>query len=237
MLELALVGDGAEGDDRTARPGRARPLRQGRAGRGSGLAQPAAADGDPAVGALGDGVEDRVGGATADEGAHRVAAAPAWARTMWAEVDELAVVLGLLVGPDGLHGRRCSRTMSWRRAKSTPWSAASALFHPKPDAEGDPPAGEMVERGHLLGQHDGVVLGGQQDAGAEADARGHGGRGRQGNDRIQAALVVVEAHAFDEGGRHVLAHRQMGVLGHPERVEAEFLDGRGECRPVQGRGR
>jgi hypothetical protein len=39
------------------------------------------------------------------------------------------------------------------------------------DAQGDPATREVVERGDLLGQHDRIVLGGQQNAGAEPDAR------------------------------------------------------------------
>ena len=71
----------------------------------------------------------------------------------------------------------------------------------------------MVEGGHLLGQNDGVVLGRQQDPGAEPDALGDGGGRGQRDQRVEAALVVVEAHAFDQGGRHVLTKRQVRVLG------------------------
>ena len=97
-----------------------------------------------------------------------------------------------------------------------------------PDPEGDPAAGEMVERGHLLGQQDRLVLGGEQDAGAESDARGDGGGGGQRDQRVEAALVVVEAHAADERGRRVLLDGEVGVLGQVERVEAELLDRGGE---------
>ena len=94
----------------------------------------------------------------------------------------------------------------------------------EPDAERDAAAGEMVERGDLLGQEDRVVLGGEQDARAEPDARGDGGGRGQRDERVEAALVVVEADALDEGGRQVLAHGQVRVLGQPERVEAQLLD-------------
>ena len=95
----------------------------------------------------------------------------------------------------------------------------------------------MVERGHLLGQHDRVVLGGQQDAGAEPDALGDGGRGGQRDEGVETALVVVEAHAFDQGGRRVLRDGEVRVLGQPERVEAELLDRDGERRRRARRGR
>ena len=58
--------------------------------------------------------------------------------------------------------------------------------------------------------------------------RRHGGRGGQRDERIEAALVVVEADALDERGWQVLSQREVRVLGEPQRVEAELLDGDGE---------
>ena len=80
VLQLALVGDGPEGHD-----GQAGRVASGFGGQRvqtrDGGGQSAAADGDPAVGALDHGVEHRVVGAAADEGAHARAAARAWATT------------------------------------------------------------------------------------------------------------------------------------------------------------
>ncbi len=80
----------------------------------------------------------------------------------------------------------------------------------------------------LLGEEDRVVLRGEQDARAQADARGHGGSGGQRDERVETALVVVEADALDERGWQVLSQREVRVLGEPERVEAELLDRDGE---------
>ena len=71
----------------------------------------------------------------------------------------------------------------------------------------------MVEGGHLFGQEDRLVLGSQQNSCAQADARGHRGGGGQGDQRVEAALVVVETNAADESRGRVLLHREVGVLG------------------------
>ncbi len=98
----------------------------------------------------------------------------------------------------------------------------------EPDAERDPSPGEMVEGCHLLGQEDRLVLGGEEDARAQPDARGHRGGGGEGHERVEATLVVVEAHATDEGRRRVLLDGKVCVLGQVERVEAELFDRHGE---------
>ena len=58
--------------------------------------------------------------------------------------------------------------------------------------------------------------------------RRHGGRRGQRDERVETALVVVEADALDERGRQVLAQREVRVLGEPQRVEAQLLDRDGE---------
>ena len=234
VLELALVAIVPNGTT-ASRAGRAPPARPARAG-GDGLGQAAAPDRDPAVGIIGDGAK------TAS-----LAPPPIRVRTR-------GCCTGLgqdQVGPKSTNSpwySACSSTTAppWRpgaRGRRRGAGRVDAVvlgLGPVPaeaDAQGDPTVGEMVERGHLLGQDDGVVLGGQQDAGAEADARGHGRRARQGDERVEAALVVVEPHAFDQRRRHVLADRQMRVLGHPERVEAELLDRQRPARRAPCRGR
>ena len=101
VLELALVGDGAEGDD--GERGGVRPASSARRRRGMASARP-----PPPMGiqpsAYPRSRRRPFGGATADQGAHprllyRLGPGP-----RRREVDELAVELGLLGGPDGLHG-------------------------------------------------------------------------------------------------------------------------------------
>ena len=132
---------------------------------------------------------------------------------------------------------RCSRTTSWRRGEVDAVVLGLGPVPAEADAERDAPAREMVERGHLLGQDDRVVLGGEQDAGAEPDARRHGGRGGQRHERVEAALVVVEPHALDRapagcprapGGGCARAGRASRTRAPPPRRPA---------RPARGRGR
>ena len=183
------------------------------------------------------GREHRVVGSAADEGAHprllhRLGPGP-----RRAEVDELAVVLGLVGRPDGLHGRQ---VLAHDVVAPGPVDAVVlglGAVPAEPDPERDPPAAEVVERGHLLGQQDRLVLRGEEDAGAEPDAcRDGGGRGER-DQRVEAALVVVESHPADERGRRVLGHGEVRVLGQVERVEAEFLDRGRPGRPAPGRRR
>ena len=68
----------------------------------------------------------------------------------------------LLVGPQRLHGQDPlpddgAPVAPWR----TPWSASSSSFQPKPTPSVEPAAGQVVERGHLLGGDDRVALGGE----------------------------------------------------------------------------
>ena len=59
------------------------------------------------------------------------------------------------------------------------------------DPEHRPAPGEVVERGHGLGRDDGLALGGQGDAGAQADAFGdRRGRG-QGHEGVEGAPVLL----------------------------------------------
>lgn len=71
---------------------------------------------------------------------------------------------------------------------------------------------------------DRVALGDEADVGAEADARGHGGRRRERDEGIERAPVFVGELATG-GVRRASAHREVGVLGEVERVEAARLYG------------
>ena len=183
------------------------------------------------------GREHRVAGAAADERAHprllhRLGPGP-----RRPEVDELAVVLGLVVGPDGLHGRQVLADHVVAAGPVDAVVLGLGAVPAEPDAERDPSAREMVEGGHLLGQQDRLVLGGEENAGAESDARGDGGGGGERDQWVEAALVVVEADAADERRRRVLLDGKVGVLGDVERVEAELLDRGGEDGRAPGRHR
>ena len=90
-------------------------------------------------------------------------------------------------------------------------------------AEQHPPVRQMIKRCDGLGGDDRVALGQETDAGAEQNALGDGGTGRQCRDRIVHArkrLDDVRAVVF------VLAmhYRHMAVLGEEQHVEATVLD-------------
>jgi len=188
--------------------GPARPLRQGVEARD---ARPGRCRRwDPAVGALDDGGEHGVVGTTADEGAHR-AVAPASATTTSAEVDELSVVLAWSVDqmPPWPPGARAPRR------DGAPHDAVVLGFGAiptEPDAERDAAAREMVEGGHLFGQEDRLVLGGQQNSCARP-MREVTAAAVDRRPAVEAALVVVETNAADESRGRVLLHREVGVLG------------------------
>ena len=154
-----------------------------------------------------------------------------------AEVDELAVELGLSSDQMASMAARCSRTMSCRRPKSTPWSSASARFQPKPTPSVTRPPERWSSVATCLASTIGSCWAASRMPVPEPDARGHGGSGGQRDERVETALVIVEAHALDERRRDVLPQREVGVLGQPERVEAELLDRRWRARPAPGRGR
>ena len=171
VLQLALVGDGPEGDD--GEGGRIAPGLLGQAVRGAGWRRPGRC---------------RRWGSSRRRTPPRRRTRRRWRRRRPACAPR-GCCTGLgqdHVGPKSTNSpwysawsvdqmaamaARCSRTTSWRRGQSTPWSSASARFQPNPTPSVTRPAGEMVERGHLLGQQDRLVLRDQQDAGAEPDAR------------------------------------------------------------------
>ncbi len=74
-----------------------------------------------------------------------------------------------------------SRATERRRLGSTPWCSISSSFQPTPMPSSEAAAGQQVERGDRLGQHDRVVLGDERDAGPEPQPLGH--RGRRGQTR------------------------------------------------------
>ena len=125
---------------------------------------------------------------------------------------------------------RCSRTTTRRRPKSTPWSSASALFHPKPTPSVTRPPERWSRVATCLASTMGSCwAASRMPVPSPIRSVDGGGRGQR-DERVEAALVVVEAYALDQRRRRVLADREVGVLGQPERVEADLLDGHGQRR-------
>ena len=59
------------------------------------------------------------------------------------------------------------------------------------DAEHEPAAGDVVERGDCFASDDRVVLGDEADAGAEPQRGGGGRRGAERDERVERAAVLL----------------------------------------------
>jgi hypothetical protein len=109
---------------------------------------------------------------------------------------------------------------------SVPWFSISSA-PPGPDPEEEAPAREQVEARHLLGGGDGVALDDQADAGAHLQALGRGGGRHQRHEGIEGVGVLL-GERFAARERGATARRDVGVLGHEQRLEAALLGGAGE---------
>ena len=97
------------------------------------------------------------------------------------------------------------------------------------DAEQEPAAREEIERGDLLGRRDRVALDHEADTGPEQQPlRRHGGGG-EGQERIEG-LPVLGGQVRAAGPGAAAAGRDVGVLGHEQRLEAPLLGRPGELR-------
>jgi len=105
------------------------------------------------------------------------------------------------------------------------------------DAE-EAAAGGQIEGGGLLGEEDRVVLGDEEDAGAEPEPAGDGGDHGEGDQGIEepGEAVVDGGAARVDGGAGA---RPAGVLGEEEGLEAVLLQqvaGGADVGRVGGRG-
>jgi hypothetical protein len=90
-------------------------------------------------------------------------------------------------------------------------------------AELEPAAGEVVDRGDLLGGRDRVALDHEADAAADPQVRRGGRRGRHGDEQVVRVRVLARQLAA-AGVRRLAARRDVGVLGEVDRVVAVLLD-------------
>ncbi len=121
--------------------------------------------------------------------------------------------LSLVLGPQGLHAQDVVAGDGPPVLECHPVVSGLLAVPSEADAEDYPAPAQVVERGQLLGQDDGVVLGHQHHPGAEEDPPGGRSCRGQGHDRVEAAAVVVGVHPLDQGRRLVGPHREVGVLG------------------------
>ena len=92
-------------------------------------------------------------------------------------------------------------------------------------AEQEPPAGDDVERGDLLGQPQRIALGDERDPRAEHDRVGDRRRRGEGDELVVGAPVELgqRRRAGLPAPRRAPRRRDVRVLGEPQRVEATGL--------------
>ena len=211
VVELGLVGDGAERDD-----GQLSRITSGQFGQmvqaWNGVTQAAASDGHPAVGVLGHRAQHRRSGPAPDERPHpwllhRFGPGPGRG-----QVDELTVVFGPVLGPQGLHAVEVLTDQGVATAEVNAMVLRLGPVPAEPQTEGEPASREVVEGGDLLGQDDRIVLGGEQNAGAQAEAAGGLDGRRERHQWAESSLVVIRPHPLDQRRRGVRPDRKVGVL-------------------------
>ncbi len=135
---------------------------------------------------------------------------------------ELPLVGGRFFGPEGAHQ---GQPVTAERAPGRPLHTVVGGLLDVPavaDAERETAAGEVVERGGLLRQVDGVVLGDQRDAGAEGQPLGDGGGLPEGHEGVECPAVLVRQLAARRV-RGVPADGDVGVLGQVQPGESALL--------------
>src|SRR5207253_7131762 len=139
------------------------------------------------------------------------------------EAHEVALEGRFVLGPDALHGEHAL-------AQHAPalLEVGAVVLHllgvpPAADAEEDAPAREEVEARDLLGGGDRVALDEQADPRADLEGGGHGGRRRQGHERVVRVPVLLRQRRT-AGPWAPPRGRAAGVLRAAERLEAAALD-------------
>ena len=142
-----------------------------------------------------------------------------------AEVDHLAVILGLFLRPDRLDrlhalAQKLPSSLEHRAVVGHLLTVPSAA-----DPEQKPTVGDGVEARSLLGGVDWIALDQQADAGPDLERLRGDSRGRQGHKGIHR----VHVHPRQLAARRVrggAAGGDVRVLGDPEGLEPRLLDGR-----------
>jgi len=95
------------------------------------------------------------------------------------------------------------------------------------DPELEASSRERVEARHLLGELDRIALHHQADAGTDPQLTRGLGRHRERHEGIHH-VVVLHREAALVSSRRERRDREVGMLGHPERLEAVLLGGDSE---------
>ena len=153
------------------------------------------------------------------------------------EVDELAVILGLFLGPDRLHRLDAFARQLVAAGEDSAVVLDLVLVPAVADAEQEAAVGQLVDRRDDLGGDDGIALGEQGDAGADLELGRHRRGGVERQERIHDVVVGPDQGTARRVGR-LAGGRDVGVLRHPQRFEAAFLQRtpqRGRLHGVRGK--
>ena len=182
------------------------------------------ADGQPAIGVVGDALATPVGSERAEENRRVRRLDRLGIRPNAFEVHKLAVIGGLLLGPQCLH-----RLDALADHAPPGGEGGAVICHflrvpTRPDPKHETPVREAIEGRDRFGQDNGVVLTEQTHAGAEGEAFGHGGGRRETGEGI-GDVGEVSRHFPAARVRRIAVGRNVGVLREPERLKAPLFGG------------
>ena len=149
------------------------------------------------------------------------------------KLDVLAVVLGLVLGPDLLHRQHLLAQLAEPRLVLGAVVLHLLAVPAGADPEQEAAARERIEARHLLRQDDGVALDDETDAGAHLEPLGRGRGRHQRHERVEGVPVVLGQRRAAGPGR-LAAGRDVRVLGHEQRLEAPVLAGARELVDADG---
>jgi hypothetical protein len=155
---------------------------------------------------------------------HRQISAARWfgKRTRVVELYELAMKAGHLLVPQAAHhldvlaGARGAPLK--RNPESGKFFGGPSNTHPERKAS----AAKTIERGHLLGEDQGIVLGYQTNPGGQPDLAGDRSGEGQGDERIQPVRICGEREVAlgRVGILGLMAIKEDYVFSHPQRGKA-----------------
>src|SRR4029077_2293733 len=133
-------------------------------------------------------------------------------------IDDLAVVFGLVLGPDRLHRLDLLAHLLEARRVDRAVLPHLVLVPAAADAEQETAARDLVDRGDELCGLDRVTLNDEAYAGAELDGFGRRrGRGER-HKRVHHVVILLRQFAA-AGERRLAGQRDVRVLWCPDRLE------------------
>src|SRR5450759_4239819 len=140
------------------------------------------------------------------------------------EIHQLAVVLGLLLGPDRLDGLGLFAQQLPPRAEVGAVVGHLLAVPTCADAENETAVRDKVDAGGFLRGVDRVALDQKAYAGSKPNRLRGRGSDRERDERIHGVPVVL-GQVRAPRPRRLAAGRDVGMLGDPQRLEAKLLGG------------